>query len=67
MKNLDVKLKRTIEDPLAIFQSEVVRSGNGAVIKAYKRYEGKKATVIIEKDLTDHENDKDFKDKYELD
>lgn len=36
-------------DPLAIFESVVVKSGNGAVIKAFKRYLGKEVIVIIKK------------------
>ena len=42
-------MKKTIiiKNPDAHFDSEVVKSGNGAVVKAYKKYIGKKATVII--------------------
>jgi len=36
-----------VVNPLATFESEVVRSGNGAVIKSFKKFRGKKAYVII--------------------
>ncbi len=36
-----------ILNPLATFESEVVKSGNGAVVKALKKFIGKKAYVVI--------------------
>jgi putative transposon-encoded protein len=42
-----MKKRIVIEDPEASFDSEVVPSGNGAVVKAYKRYIGRKATVVV--------------------
>lgn len=50
-KPVEIKIEETLTvRPDAIFQSEVVKSGNGAVIKAFKRHIGKKAIVIIKED-----------------
>ena len=46
MKN---KSEIIIKEPFAVFDTEIVKSGNGAVAKAYKKYIGRKATIIIHK------------------
>ena len=46
MKNKKIVFEKVI-NPLATFESEVVKSGNGAVIKSFKKYRGKKAYVVI--------------------
>jgi putative transposon-encoded protein len=47
-KPIEIELNRKLKiDPEFIFESEVVPGGNGAVIKAYKKFIGLKATVII--------------------
>lgn len=38
-----------IDNPEAIFESEVVKSGNGAVIRSYLRYLGREVIVIVKK------------------
>ena len=47
IKSTNIVIDKTIKDPVAIFESEVVKSGNGAVVKARKKYIGKKAIVTI--------------------
>lgn len=45
-----IKIEREIVvEPDDVFESEVVKSGGGAVVKAFKRHIGKKAVVIIRK------------------
>lgn len=47
-KPIVIEIKHKIQViPEQVFESEVVKSGNGAVIKAFKRHIGKKAVVII--------------------
>jgi putative transposon-encoded protein len=54
------KLKKTDIEPFkfktlrsfdfeSMFRSEVVPCGNGAVVKAFKMFEGKKVWVLVEK------------------
>lgn len=50
-KPVVIEINDTIQvKPEQVFESEVVKSGNGAVIKAFKRHIGKKAIVIIKDD-----------------
>ena len=51
--------------PDEVFYSEVVRSGNGAVIKAFKKYIGKQCMVIImaKKSKKEEEKTNDFYDE----
>ena len=51
-KNLEV-------EPEEIYQSNVVKSGNGAVIKSFKRFLGKKAVVIIANKIIKTNRDKE--------
>ncbi len=61
-KPIQIKLLKEI-DPLAIFESKVVKSGNGAVVKAFKRYLGKEVIIIVKKDLSDY--GEEVAEKYE--
>jgi len=48
-KPIKIKLKDTYQVlPECAYKSKVVKSGNGAVIKSFKRFIGRKATVIVE-------------------
>lgn len=50
-KPINIILSSKMEvNPNYIFQSKVVKSGNGAVINAFKRFIGMVATVIISED-----------------
>lgn len=45
---IKIEVKETlVVKPSEVFESEVTKSGNGAVIKAFKKHIGKKALVII--------------------
>ena len=45
---VEIKVRKTYTvEPEQVFESEVVSSGNGAVIKAFKRFIGKKCIVLI--------------------
>lgn len=48
---IEIKGWMTVE-PEGVYQSEVVKSGNGAVIKFFKRFLGKKVIVIIASKVT---------------
>jgi len=49
---IEIKLEDNIKvNPKNIFESEVVKSGNGAVIKAFKKFIGKKVVVIVRDEL----------------
>jgi len=59
-------IKVKIEDKekvLAVFPSDVVKSGNGAVIKAYKRFIGKDVIVIVKNNELSKNLDKKRKTK----
>ena len=47
-KPIQIKIDE-IKNPEAIFESKVVKSGNGAVIRSYLRYLGKPVIVIVKK------------------
>lgn len=43
-----VKIRGNIEvEPDSVYSAEVIKSGNGAVIKSFKRYLGKQVIVIV--------------------
>jgi len=44
---LEIKIEGVTVQPSGIYQSKVVKSGNGAVINFYKKFTGKKVLVII--------------------
>lgn len=47
-KPITINIKKVISvDPMDIFESEIVKSGNGAVAKAFKKDIGKKCIIII--------------------
>lgn len=47
-EKLNINLKE--EEFIAVFESEVVPSGNGAVVKAFKKYIGKDVIVLVKKE-----------------
>lgn len=45
---INIHIKKDIEvEPENIFISRVVSSGNGAVIKSFKRFKGKNVIVLV--------------------
>lgn len=46
---IEVKETLTVK-PSEIYEADVVKSGNGATIKCFKKHIGKKAIVIIKDD-----------------
>ena len=51
---IKVKLKKEyIVDPENAYKGKVIKSGNGAVIKSFKRFIGKDALIIIEDKMND--------------
>jgi len=48
-KNIKINIGRE-EEFEAVFESEVVKSGNGAVVKALKKHIGKDVIVLIKKE-----------------
>tara|TARA_Y100000310_G_scaffold298223_1_gene331946 strand:- start:9352 stop:9528 length:177 start_codon:yes stop_codon:yes gene_type:complete len=45
---IKIEVKKNIEvSPEGIYKSEVVKGGNGAVIKSFKRFIGKKVLIIL--------------------
>lgn len=52
-------MSRKSVEPKEAYRSKVIKSGNGAVIKSYKKYIGKNATVIIESKKKHRGNDTD--------
>lgn len=45
---IKIKINRNIEvHPEGIYESKVVKSGNGAVITFFKRYIGKEVLIIV--------------------
>lgn len=49
-KKIIIKQEKTIKiDPEFVYNAEVKKSGNGAVINSLKKFIGKKATVVIKK------------------
>jgi putative transposon-encoded protein len=54
-----IKLKDEINvNPGDVFLSKIVKSGNGAVAKAYKRHIGKDCIIIVEEPYVDNQMDK---------
>lgn len=47
---IEIEFKNKKIVPELIYEANVVKSGNGAVIKSYKRFIGKAATIIIRGD-----------------
>ena len=47
------KIKIPDVEYCAAFESKVVKSGNGGVINAYKKYIGKDVFVLIKSDIND--------------
>ena len=47
--NKDINLKLKNLDIEAVFDSNIVKSGTGAVAKALKRYEGQDCIIIVKK------------------
>lgn len=46
-KPLEIRIEGVTVQPSGIYQSKVVKSGNGAVINFYKKFVDKKVLVII--------------------
>jgi len=47
-KPIKIKINKIITiKPEEIFESEIVKNGNGAVAKAYKKHIGKKCLIIV--------------------
>jgi len=78
MKRPKLKLKvsdiQDIENIEAVHQSSVVKVGNGAMVKSYKKYLNKDAVVIIMQDDPRHkevskevikQQEKEFKKEFE--
>ena len=57
LKEVKLKIEKII-NPKAMFEKPVVKSGEGAVVYAEKKYIGKKALVII---LGDEKNERSKK------
>jgi len=48
-KPLTIEIEETIKvNPAEIYRAKVVKSGNGAVVKSFKRFIGKKVIIIVE-------------------
>lgn len=64
---IQIKQKSIEVNPGMIFESKIVKSGNGAVAKAYKRFIGKNCLIIIKEDNMDGVTDKVVKhwDKFD--
>ena len=65
MNKEKLKINLGEEEFEAVFESEVVPSGNGAVIRAFKKYTGKKVMVLVKKEYDLVGKDGSF-DKMEL-
>tara|TARA_Y100000296_G_C5167258_1_gene255369 strand:- start:1654 stop:1878 length:225 start_codon:yes stop_codon:yes gene_type:complete len=64
-KPIEVKIGKSIKVfPEMIYKAKVIKSGNGASIKSYKKYLGMEAIVIVKtpKKLTKKEWDEYIKD-----
>ena len=47
---IKIKINKNIEvTPEGVYESNVVKSGNGAVIKFFKRFIGKDVLIIVKK------------------
>jgi putative transposon-encoded protein len=49
--------KELLLHPEEIYSAKVVKSGNGAVIKSYKKFIGRTATIIIDDNDEDYNSD----------
>jgi len=57
-KPVRIKLRENYEvNPEFAYRGDVVKSGSGAVVKSFKKFIGKKATVIIEEDKVPYNED----------
>lgn len=62
-KPIEINIERNIRvNPSGVFHSEVVRSGNGAVIKSYKRFIGKKVIVIVDEHIIKGKRNKESRE-----
>ena len=68
---IKIEIEKTLNiDPGDIYTAKVVSSGNGAIIKSFKRYIGKDVVVIMAnkintKKKTEEEKNQEFKDLME--
>ena len=66
-----IEIEKTLNvSPEDIYTAKVVKSGNGAIIKSFKRYIGKRVVVIMadkikEKKKTKEEKEQEFNDLME--
>ena len=61
---IEIELKDKIKvKPEFVYESNVVKSGNGGVIKSRKRFVGKKAIIIIMEGIEMDEKKKKKKEK----
>ena len=64
---ININIKGSIEiEPGGIYLSEVVPSGNGAVIKFFKRFEGKDVIVLVVDKMKKQKNKKEKLTKKDL-
>ena len=64
---ISINIKGSIEvEPGGIYLSEVVPSGNGAVIKSFKRFEGKEVIVLVVDKMKSQKNKKEKLAKEDL-
>ena len=61
-KNKKFKLNLGKEEFEAQFNSVIVKSGNGAVVKAFKKFIGKEVIVLVKKEYDLVGKDGSFKD-----
>jgi putative transposon-encoded protein len=47
---IEIEFKNKKIIPELVYEGTVVKSGNGAVIKSYKRFMGRMATIIVRGD-----------------
>lgn len=58
IKPVRIKIKEEMTlRPDEIYSAKVVKSGNGAVIKSYKKFIGRTATIIIDDDEPPYNSD----------
>lgn len=58
IKPVRIRVKDEITlHPSEIYAAKVIKSGNGAVIKSYKKFIGRTATIIIDDDSLEYDSD----------